>query len=225
MNYLFVFEIVLILLAIYFAVPWVYGRYKRLSMKREAIKNKTLSLTYDDGPGSNLTPEILDILKEYNVRVSFFVLGKNISSHEMIIKKAMEAGHSIFSHGFNHLNHWKVSPFKAISDIKMGWNELDRALGLKNGTYPFRPPYGKLSIITLVYLLSKRIPIIFWTHDSNDSWEKISDIDKKLNNFLANPYGVVLLHDYNRDEKFRKQYVLEYTKRILAYAQANNLCN
>lgn len=156
-------------------------------------------MTFDDGPGNRLTPAILDILAEYNVKATFFVLGRNIIGRESIIQQIEAGGHEICSHGYDHINYWKVSPLRALADIKRGWQAIDKALGRKHCVCPFRPPYGKLNLFCLLYLWIHRIPIFYWTLVSGDTWP-IDKWDSRRIALLADEAGgaVSLAHDFDR---------------------------
>lgn len=67
-------------------------------------KEKICYLTFDDGPNPAITPKVLDILKEENVKATFFVIGKLVDSHPEIVKRAYEEGHYIANHGYSHNN-------------------------------------------------------------------------------------------------------------------------
>ncbi len=97
-----------VLILSYFGIPWFYGRWSRLRLCIRAVRQKTLVLTFDDGPGSRLTPVVLDILSDYDVKATFFLLGKNIVGRESIVKRIYDEGHEICSHGYDHINHWKA---------------------------------------------------------------------------------------------------------------------
>lgn len=168
-------------------------------LKRKAVKSNALVLTLDDGPGDRLTPAILGILNEYNAKATFFLLGRNIAGREAIVRQIAAAGHEICSHGYDHLNCWKVSPFHAISDIKRGWEAIDKALGKKQRIYPFRPPGGKLNLFCLLYLWIHKTPIFYWTLVSGDTWP-VGKRDSQRAALLASKTGgaVVLAHDFDR---------------------------
>ena len=155
---------------LYIGVPWIYGHWLRLLLKLRAAKLRSLVLTFDGGPSNRSTRAILGLLAENNTKATFFLLGKHISGREDIVRQIAEQGHEICSHGYDHLNYWKVNCLRALDDIRRGWQAIDMALGTKRRTYPFRPPYGKLNIVCLLYLLIHRVPIIYWTLDVGDTW-------------------------------------------------------
>lgn len=186
---------------LYIGVPWIYGRCSRILLRLRAVKARALVLTLDDGPGDKLTPEIMDLLDKNNAKASFFLLGRNIVGREAIVRQIAERGHEICSHGYDHLHCWKVSPFRAISDIKRGWEAIDKALGEKRRVYPYRPPGGKLSLICLFYLWFHRVPIVYWTLDSSDTWAaEIRDSQRSATLAAKTGGAVVLAHDFDRED-------------------------
>ena len=191
-------------------MPWIYGRCSRTLLKRRAVKSRAFVLTLDDGPGSHLTPAVLEILDRYDAKATFFLLGRNIMGRETIVRQIAAAGHEICSHGYDHLNYWKVSPFRAISDIKRGWQSIDKALGKTASAYPFRPPYGKLNLVCLLYLLVWRVPIFYWTLVSGDTWPAGKRDSRRAALLAAKAGGaVVLAHDFDRANEDINKMVLE----------------
>ncbi|TFG90321.1 MAG: polysaccharide deacetylase family protein, partial [Candidatus Atribacteria bacterium] len=79
-------------------MPWIYGQLARRLLERRAIELESLVLTFDDGPGSSLTPAILNILAESKAKATFFLLGRNIAGREAIVRQIAEQGHDICSH-------------------------------------------------------------------------------------------------------------------------------
>jgi peptidoglycan/xylan/chitin deacetylase (PgdA/CDA1 family) len=208
---------------IYIGAPWIYGKWLRVMLRLKASKFKTLVLTFDDGPGSRLTPVILETLAKKNAKATFFLLGRNITGREQIVRQIAQQGHEICSHGYNHLHHWKVSPMRIIKDIKQGWDAIDAALGSRRGKYPFRPPNGKLNIISLFYLLFCRVPIVYWSLDLGDTWT-IKPDPQTITLQIENTDGFVsLAHDFDRSDESADPFVLEYVKTALAIAQKNKL--
>jgi len=195
---------------LYIGAPWLHGRCLRLLLRQKAIRDKALVLTFDDGPGNRLTPILLDILAENNVKATFFLLGRNIAGREDIVRRIAEQGHEICSHGYDHLNYWKVSPFRAISDIKRGWQAIDKALGKTDLVYPFRPPYGKLNLFCMLYLLVRRVPIFYWTVVCGDTWP-VGRRDSRRAALIARKTGgaVVLAHDFDRTDDSINKMVLD----------------
>jgi len=206
------------LLFLYAGVPWIYGQMARMLLERMAKERQALVLTFDDGPGSSLTPAILNVLAEGKVKATFFLLGRNIAGREAIVRQISEQGHDIYSHGYDHLNSLKVSPFRALSDIQRGWAAIDAALGTMRHKYPFRPPNGKLNIVCLLYLLIRRVPIVYWSLDSGDTWREKPDSCRVA--MLAEKAGgaVSLAHDFDRSNENTSRFVVESVRAALAMA-------
>jgi len=195
-------------------------------MQIRAVKKNVLVLTFDDGPGNRLTPAILEMLNEYNAKATFFLLGRNVVGRESIVKQIAASGHEICSHGYDHLNYLKVSPFRAISDIKRGWEAIDKALGKKQRAYPFRPPYGKLNLVCLLYLLVRRAPIFYWTLDSGDTWPAgMRDSRRVATTILSSRAGgaVVLAHDFDRTDEDINKMALDFIRLALCAAKKKGM--
>lgn len=209
---------------IYIGVSFIYGRIARLMIGRQAIKSNAIVLTFDDGPGSQLTPAIMDILNQNNAKATFFLLGRNIPGRESIVRQISERGHEIGSHGYDHLNYWKVSPFRALSDIKRGCEAIDVALGERQKKVPFRPPYGKLNIICLLYLLFHRVPIVYWSTDVGDARTSQPFDNDKIALEASRMGGIVsVAHDFDRRNDSVAQLVLESTKSALGMAREKKM--
>lgn len=204
-------------------MPWIQGRLARLALKRKAVKSNAIVLTFDDGPGNRLTPAILSILAEHNAKATFFLLGRNIAGREAIVRQIAEQGHEICSHGYDHLHYWKVSPLRAIRDMKRGWQAIDAALGIKQTKYAFRPPYGKLNILCLLYLWFSRVPIVYWSVDLKDTWglrpdrQRIAILTKTAGGAIS------LAHDFDRDDDSDDDLVLKSTQSAVSMAKERKM--
>lgn len=208
---------------LYVGVPWLHSRWARRLLKRRAALNKAIVLTFDDGPGNRLTPALLTLFAENNARATFFPLGRNLAGREALARELSERGHEICSHGYDHLHQWKVLPIRALSDIRRGWKAIDEALGTSCGKYPFRPPNGKLNIVCLLYLLLLRVPIVYWSEDSGDTWP-ITPANDRLALLAKETGGAVsLAHDFDRCTDERDEFVLESTRAALAMAKEHDM--
>jgi len=208
---------------IYTGVPWLHSRMARVSLRRRARGQNALVLTFDDGPGSKMTAAVLSILAQSNAKATFFLLGRNIQGREAVVRQIAEYGHDICSHGYDHLHYWKVSPFRALSDMRRGWQAIDAAMETQRGTYTFRPPHGKLNIVCLLYLLIKRIPIVYWSVDTGDVWQVKPDRER-LAMLLGQTGGMVCLaHDFDRSNESAGQLMLDSLRTVLSAAEKNRM--
>src|SRR5690349_21240537 len=100
-------------------------------------EEKILYLTFDDGPHSIATPFVLDQLKQYNAKATFFCIGKNVVEQPSIYHRILDEGHKVGNHTFNHLNGWKTNNKTYIENVFEAAKYID--------SYLFRPPYGRIT--------------------------------------------------------------------------------
>jgi len=209
---------------VYFGVPSIYKRLSVALLKRRAVKAGVLVLTFDDGPGSHLTPAVLEILDRYDAKATFFLLGRNIMGRETIVRQITAAGHEICSHGYEHFNYRMTSPLRTISDVKRGWRAIDQALGKRDSIYAFRPPYGKLNLICLLYLLVRRVPIFYWTSVSGYIWPVDTQDSRKAAVLEGESAGtVVLAHDSNPTDEYINKKELDSISLALSVAKEKGM--
>lgn len=168
---------------------------------------KIAFLTFDDGPNISITPKVLDILKEENVKASFFVIGKCVDSHPEITKRAYDEGHYIANHGYSHNNNllYKSSD-NFLNELKKTDLAIGNAIGVPNYcSHIFRFPNGFMSPSNkakkkeAVKLLQNiDFNYIDWNCLNNDSVKKYSS-SQLLNNLIKSSQNkdvlVILMHD------------------------------
>lgn len=182
----------LIILIIYYIIPFILARVYKIRFTT-TLKNKDcIYITFDDGPDPISTPEILNILDKYNIKATFFLLGKNMEKYPDIVKMIINKGHKIGDHSFNHLHPWKSNPISYYKDLYRT-NKILEQFSITTKLY--RPPYGKLNFITLMYIIIFNKKFVGWTLDPKDYKCKTSNeiIDYVMNSIL--PGDVLLLHD------------------------------
>ncbi len=126
---------------------------------------KTIFLTFDDGPHKEITPLILKILDGYNAKATFFVLGKNAEKYPGLIEDIHSEGHSIGNHSYSHNNGWGRGTEGILQDIE----KCDKII---NSTL-FRPPFGKLTKRQAAKLKEK-YKLVYWTVMPGDFDARIS---------------------------------------------------
>ncbi|MCW5908382.1 MAG: polysaccharide deacetylase family protein [Chitinophagales bacterium] len=155
---------------------------------------KVLYLTFDDGPIPEVTPFVLAELKKWNAKATFFCIGKNAEANPEILKQALDEGHSIGNHTYDHLNGWKTSDEVYFENIERCKAALS-AYCLPPVANVFRPPYGKLKPSQYATLKSK-YSIVMWDVLSYD-FDLAVPKEKVLGNVLQNAEvgSVVVFHD------------------------------
>jgi peptidoglycan-N-acetylglucosamine deacetylase len=158
-------------------------------------QEKKLYLTFDDGPTPEVTEWVLNQLKKYHAKATFFCIGENIHNHPDIFKKVLEEGHTIGNHTYNHLNGWKTPAGKYINNTTKCQAEIEK---LTNNMSPklFRPPYGKFGLIQSSRLKKLGYKIIMWdviSYDFDTSTEAEKCLEYILNNTETG--SVLVFHD------------------------------
>jgi peptidoglycan/xylan/chitin deacetylase (PgdA/CDA1 family) len=121
-------------------------------------ESKTIYLTFDDGPVPEATPYVLDILKEFNVKVTFFCVGANIQKNPELYKRIIREGHRTANHTFNHLNGWTHADdyyFANIMACEAIMEKLEDEIDMPDewrNERLIRPPYGKIKVAQCEYL-------------------------------------------------------------------------
>jgi peptidoglycan/xylan/chitin deacetylase (PgdA/CDA1 family) len=135
------------------------------------LENSKIFLTFDDGP-NEYTLKILEILKNFDARATFFVCGKNLEKFPEIAKKIIENGHEIGNHTYSHSINF-LFPWNFQKEIEKTDKIIQKITGVK--TRFFRPPFGFLTPWLKNELLKNGYKIILWDIDSKDWQGKISD--------------------------------------------------
>lgn len=131
----------------------------------------TIAMTFDDGP-TNYTGTVLDILKQFNVKATFFMIGDKISQYADVVKRVVAEGHQIGSHTYNHSTLVGVSPTDIAQELQMFEQELAK-LGITIPKY-FRAPHGELDSVSLPAIQNAGYTVIHWSFLSGDSYNLTS---------------------------------------------------
>lgn len=115
-----------------FFLKWIYPKL----LWNKSSTEKIVYLTFDDGPIPNVTEFVLNTLKNFQIKATFFCIGDNIQKHPEIFELIKKAGHAVGNHTFNHLKGWDTNDATYIANF---W----KCQALTN-TNLFRPPYGRI---------------------------------------------------------------------------------
>ena len=191
---------VCILLAVVFVSMWQIFYYQKESSEGfagvfarnvELFEKPKVALTFDDGPHPYLTDRLLDGLKERGVKVTFFMLGKNIKENENTVKRVAQEGHLIGNHSYSHPEFHHMNEADICAEVAKTYNLVYEATGKE--TEFIRPPYGEWRDSYGCNL--DMIPVI-WTIDTED-W-KTENVDAIVNHVAdrVKENDIILMHDY-----------------------------
>lgn len=148
---------------------------------------KVLYFTFDDGPIPEVTTMVLDILKDFSAKATFFCVGENVQKYPEIYQRILADGHAIGNHTQNHLNGWKTPKDVYLKNV----SECSKLVESKL----FRPPYGKITR-EQANALKPHYKVVMWDILCGDFDRKVSSQDcfarmKKH----ATPGSIIVLHD------------------------------
>ena len=159
------------------------------------LKNgqKEVFLTFDDGPNPGVTPSVLEILKQYEAKATFFCIGRNVERYPDVFEQMKQEGHAAGNHTYSHLKGWITPNTEYYKDIELADKLIHSGL--------FRPPYGKIKRSQLKYLRHS-YRIIMWDVMSNDFDPAISP-EKCVENVInhAHPGSIIVFHDSEKSKE------------------------
>ena len=175
--------------------------YPSLLWEMPKTGEKTIYLTFDDGPHPLITPKILEILKRYDAKATFFCIGNNVKKYPKAFELIKKEGHSVGTHTFNHENGWKTNTADYIKSFNAANDLIHSNL--------FRPPHGKIKRSELKklktlnslndskhYTLNSKLKIVAWTVIAYD-WDHALSPEDVYQNVIRNAGdgSIVTFHD------------------------------
>ncbi|ELK42619.1 polysaccharide deacetylase family protein [Brevibacillus agri] len=163
--------------------------------------SKVIALTFDDGPDPRYTPEIAALLKKYEAKSTFFVVGSRVSQYPELVRSLAQDQHEIANHTFNHPDIRKLTPERLRDEVEKTQEAIFSATGVRPTL--FRPPGGYYSESVVHTAKQAGFLIVMWSwHQDTRDWtdpgvKKI--VDKVLGN--ARNGDIVLFHDYGGNRK------------------------
>jgi peptidoglycan/xylan/chitin deacetylase (PgdA/CDA1 family) len=177
----------------------VYGVFKVqasffLELYTEGSKtDKRIALTFDDGPSEN-TNSVLDILKKYNIKATFFLIGSKVEANQEVLKRLVEEGHQVGNHTYHHSKSTGFYPVKKLEHELVSTRAVvKRYVGLNMKLY--RPPFGVTTPNLAKVVSQLRLNVIGWSVRSFDTTRQSAEsiIQRIVKD--VKPGAVVLLHD------------------------------
>lgn len=147
-------------------------------------------ITFDDGPHIAVTTFVLEELKKYDAKATFFCIGKNVEEHPEVYQRILDEGHAVGNHTHNHLNGWKTNNFIYFKNIKLAAQRIESNM--------FRPPYGRISLNQAMGIerMFPKMKIIMWDVLSGD-FDMMLEPAACLDNVIRStqPGSIIVFHD------------------------------
>lgn len=158
-------------------------------------QRRVVALTFDDAPNAQTTPQVLDVLKQYNVKAMFCLIGQEAERNPELVRRIIDEGHIVANHTYNHSAGFTFATSKSVAEQLQRCNDAIYAL---IGRKPriFRPPFGVTNPIIGKVVRKMKLTTVGWTIRSLDTiyGDKIESMCKRVVRKL-HPGAVVLLHD------------------------------
>lgn len=153
-----------------------------------------VALTFDDGPSAQYTPQILDVLKENNIKATFFVIGHNVVAHSDLVKREALEGHAIGNHTWSHP---LMAPLESHQQLQEEVTKTENAIIEACGVHTnlFRPPHGWRSPWMVKELEGMGFDIVNWTVDPKDWKHPAATVIVKKVEHAVRSSAIVLMHD------------------------------
>lgn len=210
MRKLLSFVILIILLSVLILALWKISKSRTYQFFGEIIprsetSEKVIALTFDDGPTPQFTDEILQVLKEEDIKATFFLVGAELEKHFAEGEKIVSAEHEIGNHTFSHVRMALVTPSFVKEEIEKT-DDLIRAIGFLKPIH-FRPPYGKKLFALPYYLSQNNRKTITWDIEP-ETFPNIARNTNEITKYVLDNTqsgSVILLHVmYDSERKSMK---------------------
>ncbi|ARN78275.1 polysaccharide deacetylase family protein [Nonlabens spongiae] len=181
---------------------WIPKVFKGLTWHKSRAR-KEIYLTFDDGPTPIVTDKVLEILRDYGVKATFFCIGDCVKRHPDIYQRLLDQGHRVGNHTFNHLNAWKTSWQEYLDNTGQAAQLISSNL--------FRPPYGKITSSVVKKLKSKGYKVVMWDVLSGD-FDTSRSASSCLENLKKNTRNgsIVVFHDSEKAQERLLEILPEY---------------
>jgi len=177
----------------------IYPKKSLLYSEVTHTMNGQIALTFDDGPSTEITPRILDLLKKYNVTGTFFVLGHCARRHPELLRRIIAEGHTIGIHSDRHKAMLLPSAGVLSNRIEECRAAIRDAIGDNVPISLFRPPYGYRNAITHSAAKRSGVKVVMWSVDSMDYMLRPASYIANKVLRQVRPGDVILMHDAGRN--------------------------
>lgn len=154
---------------------------------------KRVALTFDDGPHATVTPQVLDTLRKYDAKATFYVLGNKVQVHPELAQRIVSEGHEIGNHTWTHPNLVRLSDEEILNEYNRTTEAIIEATGYTPST--FRPPYGSTNdrVESLLPL-----PSVMWSIDTLDWKHRNANTTVYKASTMLHNNAIILMHDIHQ---------------------------
>lgn len=170
-----------------------------------------LALTYDDGPDSVTTPALLDVLAELQVPATLYLVGFRAEANPAALERTAASGHELGTHTHSHKNAWKKGPLFELRDARRGYKTLHGAVP---SDAPYRPPFGKAGLPTVLAMWAGGRRVDWWTAPANDTTDNLPHAADRARELLDTGGPVILMHCHHAEPN-RRAFVLALTRELV----------
>ncbi|QYK69234.1 MULTISPECIES: polysaccharide deacetylase family protein [Paenibacillus] len=211
-------------LLVYTIIPTLIIRLFGIGVYKRGTGEQPIALTFDDGPDPEFTPLLLDLLKKYNIKGTFFVLGRKAEKYPDLIQRMHNEGHLVGIHNYVHWSNALMSPKRVREQVNKTANVINRIIGEK--AFYYRPPWGIINLFD--FFLMKQFRMILWSVIVGD-WKSSGGKQKIKQRLLSKLKGgaVIVLHDSGQTfgaDRDAPAYMLEALNEFIIEALYTGYC-
>lgn len=171
----------------FFTTPYIIRLFYPSLLWKMPKGDKKIYITFDDGPHPSITPKVLEILKKFNAKATFFCVGNNVNKYKETFDMIINDGHSVGNHTYNHEKGWNTGTREYVDSVNK--------TRLLVGSDLLRPPHGKMTTAQ-IRALKKEYRLIAWSVISYD-WDKSLTPDDCFENVVrkSDDGSIIVFHD------------------------------
>ena len=168
---------------------------RRIYMTQGPRRSGAVCLTFDDGPHPEVTPRLLDLLRDLQILGTFFLIGREAEKYPELVRRIAIEGHAIGSHSYAHPARETLTRHEASSEVTKGVEVIGRILGHPPTLY--RPPRGKVTVGDMWHLWGAGMTVVLWNVDPMDWSEQrtTAEVEDWFQNRPLESGDLVLFHD------------------------------
>lgn len=191
----------------FFTTPYIIRLLYPSLLWKMPKGDKKIYITFDDGPHPSITPKVLEILKKFNAKATFFCVGNNVNKYKETFEMIINDGHSVGNHTYNHEKGWNTKTKEYVESVNKTRLLINSDL--------LRPPHGRITS-EQIRALKKDYRLITWSVISYD-WDKSLTPEECFENVIrkSDDGSIIVFHD---SEKSVRNMIPALTKVLQYYS-------